>query len=304
MGETEYLVSAMPLGGYVKLFGEEETDALTPEEDRRSFAHQRMASKFLIVAAGPGFNFLLAFFIFTGWLSTGSPLFMPTFRDLTPESKRFDPGLRQRSQDCDSAIVSTRKREDISARTELHDAVAKSNGQPLTLDMRRGEQIKTLMVTPTPLTGPDVHKEPPVYSIGIEESAPIITAIMSGSAAMASGLEDGDHVLNIDGQPIHAWSEMAAIVETVPESHFSLKSNAKANHFHSSPRHRQKSRYRRPIGRSRQDRHFRTRRLMIRRTISSTLSRLGGHVGVDGIDDGRLYKMISGTSPARTSADR
>ena len=73
VGETEYLVSAVPLGGYVKLFGEEETDALSPEDKRRSFSHQRLASKFLIVAAGPGFNFLLTFLIFTGWLSTGHP---------------------------------------------------------------------------------------------------------------------------------------------------------------------------------------------------------------------------------------
>ena len=49
-------------------------------------------SKFLIVAAGPGFNFLLTFLIFTGWLSTGSPLFMPTFRELTPEVEALRPG--------------------------------------------------------------------------------------------------------------------------------------------------------------------------------------------------------------------
>ncbi len=61
VGETEYLVSAVPLGGYVKLFGEEETEALTPEDRKRAFVHQKLPSKFLIVAAGPGFNFLLAY---------------------------------------------------------------------------------------------------------------------------------------------------------------------------------------------------------------------------------------------------
>src|SRR5688572_3824763 len=58
IGETEYLLSAMPLGGYVKLYGEEETEALTPEDMRRSFAHQSIPKKMFIVAAGPGFNFL------------------------------------------------------------------------------------------------------------------------------------------------------------------------------------------------------------------------------------------------------
>ena len=187
VGETEYLVSAVPLGGYVKLFGEEESDALSPEDKRRSFSHQRLAGKFLIVAAGPGFNFLLTFLIFTGWLSTGSPLFMPTFRELTPEVEALRPGSPGEIAGLQLGDRILRVNEkDISARSEVQDAVAKSNGKTLTLDVRRRDQITTVMVTPTPLTGPDVPKEPPVYSIGIEESAPIITAIMSGSAAMAS----------------------------------------------------------------------------------------------------------------------
>src|SRR3982751_3211758 len=49
------------------------------------FAHQSLWGKVLIVAAGPGFNFILAYLIFAGWLSTGAPLFVPTFRDLSAE---------------------------------------------------------------------------------------------------------------------------------------------------------------------------------------------------------------------------
>src|ERR1043166_1305027 len=85
IGETEYLISAMPLGGYVKLFGEEETEEISPEDKRRAFAYQSIPKKMLIVAAGPGFNFLLAYFIFAGWLATGAALFVPTFQDLTPD---------------------------------------------------------------------------------------------------------------------------------------------------------------------------------------------------------------------------
>src|SRR5213592_1528498 len=78
VGDTEYLVSAVPLGGYVKLFGEDEDEVRTAEDKRRSFTHQRLPGKVFIVAAGPGFNFLLAYLIFTGWLATGAPLFVPT----------------------------------------------------------------------------------------------------------------------------------------------------------------------------------------------------------------------------------
>ena len=154
VGETEYLLSAIPLGGYVKLFGEDETEATTHEDRARSFAHQSLWGKVLIVAAGPGFNFILAYFIFAGWLATGAPLFVPTFQDLTPDIEAMVPG-----SPADTAGIQIGDRvsrvngRDISTRTELFDAVAKSNGQALTLEIKRGEQVKTLMVTPT--TAPD-----------------------------------------------------------------------------------------------------------------------------------------------------
>src|SRR5579884_2240800 len=218
IGETEYLVSAVPLGGYVKLFGEEETDALTPEEKRRSFAHQRLPGKFLIVAAGPGFNFLLTFLIFTGWLSTGSPLFMPTFRELSPDIEAIRPGspAEQAGLQVGDKVLRVNDK-DISARSELQEAIAKSNGKPLTLDGRRGDQVKTFVVTPAALPGQEGAKEEAIYAIGVEENAPIITAIMSGSAAMSAGLEEGDRVISIDGQVVRTWSEMAMIVRNHPK---------------------------------------------------------------------------------------
>src|SRR5688500_9275990 len=51
VGDTEYLVSAIPLGGYVKLFGEDEAEAITPDDRRRSFVHEALCGKVLIVSA-------------------------------------------------------------------------------------------------------------------------------------------------------------------------------------------------------------------------------------------------------------
>lgn len=217
IGETEYLVSAVPLGGYVKLFGEEESDATSPEEQRRSFSHQNLWSKVLIVFGGPGFNFLLAYLIFAGWLATGAPLFVPSFQDLTPDVEAMKPG-----SPADIAGMKPGDRvlrvndKDISTRTELFDAVAKSNGKPLTLDVRRGPQVKTLVVTPAPTTIQENGKAITVYSLGIEETAPVITAVMNGSPAMAAGFKEGDRVVTIDGQAIHTWSQMTGIVKESP----------------------------------------------------------------------------------------
>jgi regulator of sigma E protease len=217
VGDTEYLISAMPLGGYVKLFGEEETEAVTPEDIRRSFAHQSIPKKMLIVAAGPGFNFLLAYFIFAGWLATGAALFVPTFQDLTPDVEAVRPGspAEQSGLQVGDRILRVNDKE-ISTRSKLQDAVAKSNGRPLTLDVRRGDQIKSIVVTPQAVPVQEGGKEIVTYRLGIEETAPVITAVMSGSPAMSAGFKDGDRVVSIEGQPIQTWSQMTGFVKENP----------------------------------------------------------------------------------------
>jgi len=217
IGETEYLVSAVPLGGYVKLFGEEDSDATSPEEQRRSFSHQNLWSKVLIVFGGPGFNFLLAYLIFAAWLATGAPLFVPSFKDLTPDVEAMKSGSPADISGMKPGDRVLRVNEkDISTRTELFDAVAKSNGKPLTLDVRRGTQVKTLVVTPAATTVQEDGKDVTVYALGIEEMAPVITAVMNGSPAMAAGFKEDDRVVAIEGQPIHTWSQMTGIVKESP----------------------------------------------------------------------------------------
>ncbi len=218
IGETEYLVSAVPLGGYVKLFGEEEGDATTPEEQRRSFTHQNLWSKVLIVFGGPGFNFLLAYLIFAGWLATGAPLFVPSFADLTPDVEAMKPGSPAETAGLKvgDRILRVNEKE-ISSRAELFDAVAKSNGRPLTLDVRRGGQIKTLVITPAALTMQDDGKDVTVYTLGIEETAPVITAVMPGSPAQDAGFKEGDRIVAIEGQAIHTWSQLTGLVKESPD---------------------------------------------------------------------------------------
>jgi regulator of sigma E protease len=226
VGETEYLVSAVPLGGYVKLFGEEESDATSPEEQRRSFSHQNLRNKVLIVFGGPGFNFLLAYLIFAGWLATGAPLFVPSFKDLTPDVEAMKPGSPAASagMQVGDRVLRVNEKE-ISTRTELFDAVSKSNGKPLTFDVRRGGQVKTLIVTPAGTTVQEDGKDVTVYSLGIEETAPVITAVMNGSPAMEAGVKEGDRVVAIEGQPIHTWSQMTGLVKESPNRPLKVEVN-------------------------------------------------------------------------------
>ena len=217
LGETEYLLSAIPLGGYVKLFGEDETEATTEADRVRSFAHQRLGGKVLIVAAGPGFNFILTYVIFSAWLATGAPLFVPTFQDLTPDIEAMVPGSPADTAGLQIGDrVSRVNGQEISTRTELLDAVAKSKGQALVLEVKRDGQTKAITVTPTTAARPQASAQEPNYYLGVEETPPLVTSVVQGSPAAKAGLQAGDHVVSIERQAIHTWSQMTGIVKEHP----------------------------------------------------------------------------------------
>ena len=217
VGETEYLVSAIPLGGYVKLFGEEETEAITPEDRRRSFSHQSLWGKVLIVAAGPGFNFILAYLIFAAWLATGYTLPVPSFKDIAPVLEAVAPdspaakaGLMVGDQ------IKKIDGRDIATRVELLDAAAKGKGAPLTLEVLRDGRIQTLTVTPIPAPAPTQRNDDSGYYLGIEEIPPVVNEVVPGKPAAAAGFREGDRVLSIDGRTIHTWTQMTGLVKDSP----------------------------------------------------------------------------------------
>jgi regulator of sigma E protease len=86
----------------------------------------------------------------------------------------------------------------------------------LTLDVRRNGQIKTVLVTPEPVSGQEASSEESAYRIGIEETAPLVTAVMHGSPAAHAGLKEGDRIVKIEDQEIHTWSQMTGLVKESP----------------------------------------------------------------------------------------
>jgi regulator of sigma E protease len=217
VGETEYLVSAIPLGGYVKLFGEDEAEAITPEDRRRSFVHQNLWGKILIVAAGPGFNFILAYLIFAAWLSTGYTLPVPSVKDIapvleaiTPDSPAAKAGLMVGDQ------IKKIDGRDVATRIELLDAAAKGKGAPLTLEVLRDGRLETMTVTPIPASGKAPKGGEPGYYIGIEDIPPVVNEVVPGKPAAAAGFMEGDRVLSIEGTSISTWTQMTGLVKESP----------------------------------------------------------------------------------------
>ena len=222
IGDTEYLVSAIPLGGYVKMFGEDAGEPVPAEERERSFSHKPLWKRTLIVAAGPGFNFFLSYLIFSAWLAVGVPLPIPTFAEILPtiDAIRADSPAGQAGIQVGDRVTKIDE-QDITTKNEVYAAVAESGGRSLTVEVRRGDTLKTFLVTPE-LYDPE-SVEHPLYVMGIEEAAPIVTAVMPDMPAAEAGLKENDRILEIQGETIQTWSQMTRIVKAHPNEALTMQ---------------------------------------------------------------------------------
>lgn len=157
IGETEYLVSIFPLGGYVKLLGED-AEETTPsgeaaplsEEDRAcSFAFQPLWKRVVIVGAGPLFNLLLAYLIFVGFLSAGFPMYVPKFESLLPvvETVMEDSPAMEAGLKAGDRILSIEGQK-ISTWTQMTDIIRNNPERPLAMEVERGGKTLKLTVVP------------------------------------------------------------------------------------------------------------------------------------------------------------
>jgi len=146
VGETEYLISAFPLGGYVKMLGENPSEEVDTEEQQHSFAAKPVWQRFIIVAGGPVFNLFFAVLLFFLMFSiVGLPEPMPgtTIGAVTKDSPAAAAGIM--AGDIIVAIddTETREWEDVSS------IIKNGEGKTITLKIRRDEELIELTGTPT-----------------------------------------------------------------------------------------------------------------------------------------------------------
>lgn len=178
IGETEYVVSAIPLGGYVKMLGEGEGPgqggAAFSEADReRAFAEQPVWKRFLIVFAGPGFNLLTALLLLIGSAVAFGvlvPTDKPVIGGVLEGRPAAEAGLR--SGDRVVAVDGT----PVSTWQEMAAAINGSGGRPIALTVaREGEPTRTVTVVPRQEAPQNVFGEPLPgnrrYVIGVQPSA-------------------------------------------------------------------------------------------------------------------------------------
>lgn len=141
-GPTEYCISAIPLGGYVRLLGDDPKEEISPEERDRSFLAQNVKKKIAIVVAGPLFNLLLALVIFVGVFMAGVPSLTSDVGEVQPSSAAAEAGMKPGDR-----IVEIEGKP-INQWEEIRETLQKSGGKELPFVVEREGQKINLKVTP------------------------------------------------------------------------------------------------------------------------------------------------------------
>ncbi|MDR2421910.1 MAG: RIP metalloprotease RseP [Deltaproteobacteria bacterium] len=210
IGETEYQLAWLPLGGYVSLYGETPGTEVPPELQERSFSHKPVWVRTVVVAAGPLFNVFFA--IVALWLVNfvgGAQHVAPIVGPIDPDGPAFRAGLM--AEDRVLAIDRTpiEYYDDVLAQADL------SQGRPLTLTVvRKGQTLEaTVVPEPKEWTDPlgDVNH---TWSLGFKAlTRPIIDETVPDKPAALAGLKPGDLILSIDETPILDWSDLLAVLK-------------------------------------------------------------------------------------------
>ena len=210
---VEWTISAIPLGGYVKMLDERE-GPVAPSERGQAFNNASVGKRIAIVAAGPAFNFLLAIAFYWLVMVIGVEGIRSVIAAPGESTVAAQAGLQPRDEIVSVAGEPTPTWTEL--RTELIDR-ALAGGQ-LPVEVRGADQT-TRSVT-LDLSGVRVDPEFLFQDLGLDiyqpPIPPVMGDVMPGSAAEAAGIQSGDRVIAVNGEPMPTWQELVKWVGAHP----------------------------------------------------------------------------------------
>ena len=202
--ETEYVLAAIPLGGYVKMVDEREGEV--PEADLpRAFNRQPLWVRTLVVLAGPAFNLLFAILLFWAVLVLGENGLKPVVGEVKPGSVAEQAGFRPGDQ-----IQAVNGHRTATWSQVLYRlAAAAAGGEAMTIEVIDADgRIRRLQLSAEAVGDPAEAKDP-LETLGLKPKIPkippLIGKVVPGEPASEAGLQPGDRILTMDGKPVDDW---------------------------------------------------------------------------------------------------
>lgn len=204
-GETEYRISLLPLGGYVKMAGEQPYEELTPEEARRGFLAQPPWKRILIVAAGPAFNLLFPILIFFF-------VYLGQHQDLAAYVGTVEQGMPAAAAGIKPGdFITEIDGEKVTTFDDMKELLKDRADQEVPITVKRGDQLLSLKVKP--MSGLENNRIETVKRgfVGILPfpRAPYI-GVAKDSVADKAGLKTFDRVLSVNGTNVATMEQFEA----------------------------------------------------------------------------------------------
>ncbi len=212
---TEYVIAAVPLGGYVKMLDEREGE-VAAHELHRAFNRQSLPVRSAIVAAGPVFNFLFAILAFWLVLMLGETGLRPLVGEVEPGRAAalggFQVGdeiqsVNGRKTPIWSLVVQELAANSMSS-VDTRVAVIDSNG------------ARQLRLLPVGAMGDIAEHDDLVKYLGLTPERPrvppVFGKILDGEPALHAGVKNGDRILSADGKQLETWRDWVAYVQERP----------------------------------------------------------------------------------------
>ncbi|MDE1225737.1 sigma E protease regulator RseP [Vibrio aestuarianus] len=213
---TEYSLSVIPLGGYVKML-DSRVDDVAPELKPFAFDQKPLWKRAAVVGAGPAFNFFFAIFAYWLVFLIGVPAVKPVIGDITPQSIAAQAGLESGMQIKAVSGVETLDWESVNM-----GLIGHIGDEQLTLTVSSSdriglEEIKTL----------DLHSwnfnpetESAMGALGFKPFVPEIshtlTNVSQGGAGEKAGLQVGDTLIQANGVKIEQWQQVVELIQSNP----------------------------------------------------------------------------------------
>ncbi|HSE40748.1 MAG TPA: RIP metalloprotease RseP [Acidobacteriota bacterium] len=203
--ETEYKVSAIPLGGYVKIHGMEDQEAAP--DDPNSFYNRPRWQRFLVLFMGVGFNFILSIVLITYVLHRGieapqSTVVDGTIGAVAPGSPAEEAGLQP------GDVILEINNQKVSTWKDVNYAVLFNPGETITARFKRDKEILEKKVQLTR------DKERSLGQMGIAPATDVIVGeVTKGMPAEKAGLKKGDVLFSINDHPVRGTEVVPALVQ-------------------------------------------------------------------------------------------
>ncbi len=217
---TEYCISAIPLGGYVRFLDGRE-GPVEPEDEGRAFNHRPVPARIAVLFAGPLFNFIFA--IFAYWLLSmdGVPALRPAVGEVMPQTYAAEAGLETGDQIV--AIGETRTESWQQALMAMFDNMVAEGRIPMTLEDQRGQQREAVI-----RVGEDSARltEPGLLfdGLGFLPGAPpaVLDDPVENEAAAMAGIRKGDRIVSVDAVPVLGFVDLVEAVVDRPGERIDL----------------------------------------------------------------------------------